>query len=322
VASVEVRAAEPAEAQVLLDRLAGATGIPPVDEDEARRLAGLTPVRDPGWDWGGHLVVVDSEPVAYAGVRLAPLHAGGSAGAPHAPGPAARVDLAVDRSHPAAQRALAAGLADVRDHARRRGVPGAPDAPGAVEAWLRGAGDEDLATAAGEGFVVRSRLHVLGAAAATLAGAVAAAPAVPDDLTLRAFDPGDPADAQAVVTLLSRAYPELDGWFGDGFAVLQQAGWFRAEDLLLLGPGSDGLAALHWMKRRGDGVGEVYNLAVDPSAQGRGLGPLMLDVGLRHLVDIGCREVVLWVDAENARALALYRSRGFEHRWDDVSLAG
>ena len=320
MASVEVRAAEPAEAQVLLDRLAGATGIPPVDEDEARRLAGLTPVRDPGWDWGGHLVVVDSEPVAYAGVRLAPAHAEGVAGAPHAPGPAARVDLAVDRSHPAAQRALAAGLADVRDHARRRGVPGA------VEAWLRGATDEDLATAACEGFVVRSRLHVLGAAAATLVGAVPAAPAVPDDLTLRAFDPDRPADAQAVVSLLSRAYPELVGWFGDGFTVLQRVGWFRAEDLLLLGsgsgPGSDGLAALHWMKRRGDGVGEVYNLAVDPSAQGRGLGPLMLDVGLRHLVDIGCREVVLWVDSENVRALALYRSRGFEHRWDDVSLAG
>jgi len=76
------------------------------------------------------------------------------------------------------------------------------------------------------------------------------------------------------------------------------------------------------MKRRGDGVGEVYNLAVDPAAQGRGLGPLLLDAGLAHLFATGMRDVVLWVDATNTRALALYRSRGFTHRWDDVSLVG
>jgi mycothiol synthase len=76
------------------------------------------------------------------------------------------------------------------------------------------------------------------------------------------------------------------------------------------------------MKRRGDGVGEVYNLALAPEAQGRGLGGLLLDVGLAHLTEIGIHEVILWVDAENPPALALYRARGFTPRWDDVSLTG
>jgi mycothiol synthase len=126
------------------------------------------------------------------------------------------------------------------------------------------------------------------------------------------------------VRLLMRAYPELAGWYADGFAVLCAAPWFRAEDLLLLeSTASDGaLLGLHWMKRRSAGVGEVYNLAVDPDAQGRGYGPLLLDAGLAHLVAVGSREVVLWVDAANPRALELYRSRGFTPRWDDVSLAG
>jgi mycothiol synthase len=125
------------------------------------------------------------------------------------------------------------------------------------------------------------------------------------------------------VTLLSRAYPELGGWYEHGFARLRDGDWFRAEDLLLLEDAADGrLLGLHWMKRRGDGVGEVYNLAVDPDAQGRGYGPLLLDIGLAHLAAVGSREVVLWVHATNTRAFGLYRSRGFEPRWEDVSLVG
>jgi mycothiol synthase len=308
---VEVRPADRSEALALLARLEAATGIPPVDEDEQRRLAGHDPVQDPGWDWGGHLVIYGGTPVAYAGIRLPPARVSGCA---------ARVDLAFDRAHPDAQVALAAALADARAHAQRHGTAD----QGRVEAWLRGATPVDLATAAQAGFVERGRLHVLGAATETLAHTVPPSPTVPTGLRLRAFDPDAPSDAHAVVDLLTRAYTELDGWYRDGFGVLRRTPWFRAEDLLLLesAPPDARLLALHWMKRRGGGTGEVYNLAVDPSAQGKGYGALLLDTGLHHLVGIGSREVVLWVDAANPRALALYRSRGFEPRWDDVSLSG
>jgi len=344
---VDVRDADPREALAFLTRLEAAAGIPPVDEDEQRRLAGHPPVRDAGWGWTAHLVELDGVTVAYAGIRmLRPAASGSAASGSAASGSAAsrsaaRVDLAIDRAQPEASRALAAALVHLRSHA------GPPET--AVEAWLRGATPEDLATAADAGFRVRSRLHVLGASADELARRVplrggdatlAAGAALPAGLRLRTFAADAPeseaADADAVVRLLQRAYPDMADWYADGFAVLRASDWFRAEDLLLLeGPeetgvsggdgvagGGGGLRALHWMKRRGDGVGEVYNLAVDPAAQGQGFGPLLLDEGLARLVAAGIREVILWVDADNPTALALYRSRGFTLRWDDVSLAG
>ena len=326
---VTVRDADPQEALAFLAALESASGVPPVDEDEQRRLAGHPPVRDPGWDWAGHLVDLDGAPVAYAGIRMPP-DATPARASDDGVACAARVDVAVDRAHPESLPALAAALEHLRLHV------GTDAVSRRVEAWLRGATDDDLAAAGAVGFLERSRLHVLGRD--TLDDIAGAAPVLPatlaDGVRLRAFDPDAPEDTEAVVRLLTRAYPELDGWYSDGFAVLRAAPWFRADDLLLAEsdvssmPSSSGddapgrLVALHWMKRRGEGVGEVYNLAVDPDAQGQGLGPLLLDVGLSHLAATGCREVVLWADARNTRALALYRSRGFTHRWDDVSLAG
>ena len=327
VATVRVRAADPIEVRAFLARLEVEEGVPPVDEDEQRRLTGEPPVRDQDWWWGGHLVTVDDVTVAYAGTRLAPdVHVAGTADC------AARVDLAFDRRHPAAQPALRAALDDAREHAARAGSTGVCDER-PVEAWLRGATAADLATAADAGFRVQRRLHVLGTALGVTVDAFAAtanraigrttdaAVTVPDGLQLRTFDPDAAADDDAVVALLAAAYPERHVWHGSDFAALRASDWFRADDLLML-ESADGLLGIHWMKRRGDGVGEVYNLALAPEAQGRGLGGLLLDAGLAHLADIGIQEVILWVDAENPPALALYRTRGFTPRWDDVSLTG
>ena len=312
MATVRVRAADPTEVRAFLVRLEVEDGVPPVDEDEQRRLAGEPPVCDQDWWWGGHLVTVDDVTVAYAGTRLAPdVHVGGTADC------AARVDLAFDRRHPAAQQALRAALEDAREHAARAGSTDECDER-PVEAWLRGATDADLATAADAGFRVQRRLHVLGATADATLGAGGA---VPDGLRLRTFDPDAQADDDAVVALLAAAYPERHVWHGSDFAALRASDWFRADDLLML-ESEDGLLGIHWMKRRGDGVGEVYNLALAPAAKGRGLGGLLLDAGLAHLADAGIHEVILWVDAENPPALVLYRTRGFTPRWDDVSLTG
>jgi mycothiol synthase len=330
VASVAVEGAELDQARAFLARLEASTGVPPVDEDEQRRLAGVPPIRDRDWSWGGHLALIDGAPVAYAGTRLPPRPS---------PDPsvcAARVDLALDRTHPTASEALVAALTDARDHVDRRAVgDGGGDASGngtagRVQAWLRGATELDLAAARLAGFRLVKRLHVMAAPVGPDDGRTEGVEPTPslEGLRIRPYDLDDPADGDAVVALLSAAYPGSEGgWDAQAFAVRRATDWFRPEDLLLLeahdaGDASSDLLGVHWTKRRGEGVGEVHNLALAPAARGRGLGGALLDAGLAHLAAVGCHEVILWVDAENTPALELYRSRGFVQRWDDVALVG
>jgi mycothiol synthase len=328
VASVAVRGAELEQVRAFLARLEASTGVPPVDEDEQRRLAGVPPIRDRDWSWGGHLALIDGDPIAYAGTRLPPQLPSDATAC------AARVDLALDRTHPTALEALIAALGDARDHVARRisGTRAGPGAPiggeGRVQAWLRGATELDLAATRLAGFRLVKRLHVMAVPLDATALVGTDGTSSLDGLRIRAYDADAPADADAVVALLSAAYPGSEGgWDAPGFAVRRATDWFRAEDLLLLeDPAADGrpdgLLGVHWTKRRGEGVGEVHNLALTPSARGRGLGGALLDAGLVHLAVAGCHEVILWVDAENAPALELYRSRGFVPRWDDVALIG
>jgi len=64
-----------------------------------------------------------------------------------------------------------------------------------------------------------------------------------------------------------------------------------------------------------DPIGEVYVVGVDPDQQGRGLGRSVTVAGLRWLRSRGLPQAMLYVEADNAPALAVYHGLGFTH-WD------
>jgi len=56
---------------------------------------------------------------------------------------------------------------------------------------------------------------------------------------------------------------------------------------------------------------EIYVISVDPAFANRRLGRVLLVAGLEHLAAAGLSTGMLYVDATNAPALALYGSLGF-----------
>lgn len=142
---------------------------------------------------------------------------------------------------------------------------------------------------------------------------VDAEPALPQGVTLRAFEPG--RDEQAWLDLNNRAFrhhPEQGAWDLETFERRMREPWFDPADLLLAE--DDGkLAGSNWTKLDRDaGVGEIYVIAVDPSRHGSGLGKALSIAGLRHMYDHGMRSGSLYVDSSNENALAMYRKIGFE----------
>ncbi|MDT7712174.1 MAG: mycothiol synthase [Pseudonocardiales bacterium] len=142
---------------------------------------------------------------------------------------------------------------------------------------------------------------------------------LPDGVVLRAFVPGD--DEAAVVRVNHRAFgwhPEQSRLDVSELLVLETQPWFDPQGFLLAVDPDDRLLGFHWTKVHSDGLGEVYVLAVDPDAQGTGLGSALTVAGLAHLRARRVLEAMLYVDSDNAAAVRTYQKLGFAHHHTDV----
>lgn len=135
---------------------------------------------------------------------------------------------------------------------------------------------------------------------------------LPDGVTVRRFVVGQ--DEDALLRVNARAFdwhPEQGRMSLADLRARQTEPWFDAADILLLEEG-DALVAFVWLKLvQGDDAGELYVVAVDPDAQGRGLGTATTALALRHLTDAGLARATLWTEADNTRAVATYGRAGF-----------
>jgi mycothiol synthase len=137
-------------------------------------------------------------------------------------------------------------------------------------------------------------------------------------IEIRPFRPG--VDDEAWVALNAKAFARHAEQGSMTVADLRQRmaePWFDAGGFFLAWRGEH-LAGFHWTKAHSPTVGEVYVVGVDPDEQGGGLGRALTLVGLAYLRDRGVDEVILYVDGDNAAAVAVYTKLGFARRSVDV----
>jgi mycothiol synthase len=204
------------------------------------------------------------------------------------------------------------------DH-RRRGLGtallDALEDAGAELAWAHGRRPAALAFAAARGWTAERTLWQL---RRPLTEEIPDRP-LPDGITLRPFVPGQDEDAWVAVNARAFAHhPEQGAWTAADVRLREAEPWFDPAGFLLAVRADGTLAGFHWTKVHPGPppIGEVYVLAVDPSAQGLRLGPALTVAGLRYLRDErGLADVLLYVDDDNPGAVRLYERLGFTE-WD------
>lgn len=137
-------------------------------------------------------------------------------------------------------------------------------------------------------------------------------PVLPDDISVRAFVPGQDDAAWLAVNADAFAHhPEQGSLTQRDLDDRKAEPWFDPEGFFLAVRGGE-LVGFHWTKVHADeGLGEVYVLGVRSGAQGGGLGKALTTIGLNHLAAAGLPTAMLYVDADNKAAVSVYERLGF-----------
>ena len=150
-------------------------------------------------------------------------------------------------------------------------------------------------------------------------------------VVVRPFRVGHDEDAFLAVNAEAFAdHPEQGGMTRSDLDQRMAEPWFDPAGFFVAQPAAESepapadappsLVGFHWTKVH-DGQpphGEVYVVGVSPRAQGLGLGRLLTLTGLHHLAARGLAEVVLYVESDNAPAIAVYSRLGFTHAGADT----
>lgn len=192
--------------------------------------------------------------------------------------------------------------------------------PTPLRFWAHGDHPAARALAASHGLVAQRRLLQLRAHVPTVRSGPNFSLA-----DVSPFRPGvDDAEWLRVNAIAFANHPEQSAVSQADLDELKREPWFDAENFLVVrdraGQNDSPIIGFCWLKLE-NGVGEIYVLGVDPSRQGEGLGRLLVAAGFARLAELGIRITSLYVEADNAPALRLYRSFGFEPHSIDIQYA-
>ncbi|WP_291053419.1 mycothiol synthase [Herbiconiux sp.] len=203
--------------------------------------------------------------------------------------------------------------------------PPAPDATGgALLAWAHGDHPGSRRLAQTHRFApVRTLLQLRREVASPPpSSASSAVPgALPEGFSVTTFRGG--ADVDEWVALNARVFAghaEQGGLTADDLRFRMSESWFEPEDFLLLRDASGRLVGYNWLKIEPDDprVAEIYVVGVEEGHAGQGLGRELMNRGLARMAARGASQAALYVDGDNERAVALYRSLGFTDHTIDV----
>ena len=274
--------------RALLARANAATDHPPLPEPQQLAVSHVAEAPD------GERIVVARQGTDMLGIALlSPAHDGSTV-----------VHVVVDPTAQPAQASLAEALLG-------RAVEEAPGAA-PIHFWVMQATEADDDRAAVEGFVPERDLLQIRVALPLPAAVVAAT----RPLVTRAFVVG--RDEEAWLETNNRAFaghPEQGAWTVAELQERMAADWVELDDFLVADdPDGPGLIGACWTKVHRDRspvLGEIYVIDVDPRHHGQGWGRSLTVAGLTHLAARGITVGMLYTDATNTAAVALYRSLGF-----------
>jgi mycothiol synthase len=224
------------------------------------------------------------------------------------------------------------GMAELVVHpqVRRHGIGAAmiraalSETSGQNQFWAHGTLESARATASALGLEpVRELIQMR----RSLDGITAAAP--PDGVRIETYaGTADDAELLRVNNAAFATHPEQGGWTAADLAERRAEPWFDPAGLFLaFDAQTDKLLGFHWTKVHSEqaGLGEVYIVGVDPSAQGSGLGALLTSVGIaflaRRLIGAAQPTVLLYVESDNSAALRTYQRLGFTQHSVDTAYA-
>jgi mycothiol synthase len=120
-------------------------------------------------------------------------------------------------------------------------------------------------------------------------------------------------------------HPDQGTWTASDLARRLGEPWFDPEGFLVHEDADQGsIDAFCWTKvhpadANHGAIGEIFVIAVDPEAHGRGLGKAIAVAGLDHLHARGLANAMLYVESDNRAGRAMYDALGFHvherHRW-------
>jgi len=229
-------------------------------------------------------------------------------------------------------RDAAAAMAELVVHpqARRRGIGAAmaraalAKTAGQNHFWAHGTLEPARATASALGLVPVRELMQMRRSLRDIPK-----PAAPGGVRIRTYaGPVDDAELLRVNNAAFAGHPEQSGWTDADLVERRNEPWFDPQGLFLaFDDKTDKLLGFHWTKVHPDrpGLGEVYVVGVDPSAQGRGLGQTLTAVGVaslaRRLADADEPTVMLYVESDNIAAVRAYQRLGFTPHSVDTAYA-